>query len=274
MNIKYSFIGVGNIARAFLSAMSCLEGKLTCEPSDIFLFDKNQSQTFEYAKNGYNITESVSECIKYSDYVFLCVKPQNYREVLCEIKDSCTDLSGKTFVSVAAGISTEQISECLGGNAAVIRTMPNTPLTIGQGVCAVCRNDRVSSKAFERICRILSSKAELLILEETKMNAIIGITASSPAYVYRFIDSIYESARKQGLDDPKILEAICKVFIGSAMMILQSQSDLKDLIKAVRSPNGTTEKALEVFDSSHLEEIIDRAIIACNERADTLAQEM
>lgn len=274
MKIKYSFIGVGNIARAFLGAMNTLEGKLACDPSDIFLFDKNSSQTEEFKKSGYVITNSIFECINASDYVFLCVKPQNYREVLSEIKNSKIHLTGKTFVSVAAGISTKQICECIGTDVAVIRTMPNTPLTIGQGVCAACRNEMVSSKAFERVCRIISSKAELLILDESKMNAIIGITGSSPAYVYRFIDAISDSAIKQGLDDPKILSAICKVFIGSAMMVLESKKDIKDLISAVRSPNGTTEKALEIFDSLDIDSIIDKAIIACNERADTLGEEM
>jgi len=274
MAVKYSFIGVGNIARALLSAMKSLEGKLRCEHSDIFLYDKNPAQTSEFEKQGYNICESIDECIKNSDYVFLCVKPQNYREVLESIKEKHIDLSKKTVISVAAGISTSQICECAGSDFAVIRTMPNTPMTIGCGVCAICRNKFVETKNFERICRIISSKAELLVLDESQMNAIIGITSSSPAYVYKFIDAMCDAASSEGLDDPKILEAVCKVFIGSAKMVLSSDKDIKSLINAVKSPNGTTEKALKVFEDRDFENTVLEAVKACNRRADTLGEEM
>ena len=274
MSTKYSFIGVGNIAKAFISAMASLEGKLKAEHGDIYLYDKNSSQTDSFAKDGYNICGSIRECVQASDFIFLCVKPQNNREVLEEIKETAPDTDSKTFVSVAAGISTEQICKCLGRDCAVIRTMPNTPMTIGCGVCAVCRNDYVDTKKFERICRIFSAKAELLVLDESQMNAIIGITGSSPAYVYKFIDALYDSAISEGLDDPKMLEAICKVFIGSAQMVLSLDTDIKQLIKAVKSPNGTTEKALDVFEAEDFDGMVMRAVKACNKRADTLGDEM
>ena len=132
MSIEYSFIGVGNIARALLSAMSSLEGKLRSESSDIFLFDKNEEQTSLYKAQGYNVCQSLCECVERSDIIFLCVKPQNYREVLESIRGMKIDLSNKTFVSVAAGISTEKICKVIGSEVAVIRTMPNTPMTIGE----------------------------------------------------------------------------------------------------------------------------------------------
>ena len=273
MAYKYSFIGVGNIANAIISAMSSLKGNISISDSDIYLYDKNEAQTDRYADK-YNVLKSIDECITSADFIFLCVKPQNYREVLEHIKNSGIDLSRKTFVSVAAGISTEQICECIGSDVAVIRTMPNTPMTIGLGVCAICHNSYVEPKKFQNICRILSAKSELLVLDETKMNKIIGITSSSPAYVYKFIDALYDAALNEGLDDPKILECICKVFIGSAQMVLTSDLPTKDLIKAVRSPNGTTERALAVFDQHNFDEIVSDAVIECNKRADTLGEEM
>lgn len=274
MGLKFSFIGVGNIARAIISAMDSLEGKIKTSHSDIYLFDKNEAQTAPFSSDGYNICESIDGCITNADFIFLCVKPQNYREVLEYIKEKYLSLENKTFISVAAGISTSQICDCLGKNCAVIRTMPNTPMTIGMGVCAVCHNEFVEPKRFERICRILSAKAELLILDESKMNSIIGITGSSPAYVYKFIDAMYDAARSEGLDDPKMLEVICKVFIGSAQMVLKTNSDIKSLIKAVKSPNGTTERALNVFEQEDIDGTILRAVEECNKRADTLGEEM
>ena len=274
MTYKYSFIGVGNMARALISAITSLEGKLRCEPSDVFLYDKNESRTAEFNGLGYNIARTIDEAVENANFIFLCVKPQNYREVLEYIKISGISLEHKTLVSVAAGISTSQICDCLGLECAVIRTMPNTPMTIGLGVCAVCRNKKVETKDFERICRILSSKAELLMLDESQMNNIIGITSSSPAYVYKFIDSLLSAAKAQGLDSPKMLEIICKVMIGSAQMVLNSDKSVKDLISAVRSPNGTTERALAVFDAHGFEETVLDAVDACNRRADTLGEEM
>lgn len=274
MALKFSFIGVGNIARAIISAMDSLEGKIKTLHSDIFLYDKIEAQTAPFSSEGYNICENIDEAVTNADFVFLCVKPQNYREVLEYIKVKDISLEGKTFISVAAGISTSQICECIGKSCAVIRTMPNTPMTIGMGVCAVCHNEFVEPKRFERICRILSAKAELLILDESKMNSIIGITSSAPAYVYKFIDAINEAAKSEGFDDPKMLDVICKVFIGSAQMVLKANSDIKSLIKAVKSPNGTTERALNVFEQEDIDGTILRAIKECNERAATLGKEM
>lgn len=274
MSVKYSFIGVGNIAKAIISAMSSLEGKAKTANEDIYLFDRFEEQTRIYSNLGYNICSSINECLQNTDFIFLCVKPQNYREVLTYIKDNNISTDNKTFISVAAGISTTQICECIGRDCAVIRTMPNTPMTIGSGVCAICRNDLVSDKKYERICRILSAKAELITLNESQMNNIIGITSSSPAYVYKFIDALYEAAKIQGIDDAKTLEIICKVFIGSAQMVLSSDKNIKDLISAVRSPNGTTEKALAVFDERGFDSIVADAVDACNRRADTLGKEM
>ena len=274
MSIKYSFIGVGNISRAIISAMNSLEGKIKPSAADIYLFDKFPEKTNEFKEKGYNVVTSIEDCVINSDYIFLCVKPQNYREVLEYIRDSNLPLESKTFVSVAAGISTTQITECIGNSCAVIRTMPNTPMTIGYGVCAICHNEFVKPKNFERICRIFSAKAELLVLDESKMNKIIGITSSSPAYVYKFIDAIYDAAKKEGFDDPKMLDVICKVFIGSANMVLRTSTDIKSLISAVKSPNGTTEQALNVLENDNIDDTIYRAIVKCNERADTLGSEM
>ena len=274
MSVKYSFIGVGNISRAILSAMENIEGKIKPSFSDIYLYDKLSDKTLEFSQKGYVVTRSIDECIESADYVFLCVKPQNYREVLEYIRDSGISLSEKTFVSVAAGISTFQIFECRVGNYSVIRAMPNTPMTIGCGVCAICHNDYVNPKRFELICRILSSKAELVKLDENMMNKIIGITSSSPAYVYSFIDAINDAAKSEGFDDPRMLDIICKVFIGSAQMVLQSDKDIKSLINAVKSPNGTTERALNVLQSDRASDPIIKAVAECNKRADTLGQEM
>ena len=274
MAIKFSFIGVGNIARAILSAMDSLEGKVKASHNDIYLYDKLKEQTSAFADDGYNICDDIDGCIINADFIFLCVKPQNYREVLEYIKFKGLSLENKTFISVAAGISTSQICECIGSNVAIIRTMPNTPMTIGLGVCAVCHNNHVDPRKFERICRILSAKAELLVLDESKMNSIIGITSSAPAYVYKFIDALYDAAISEGLDDPKMLEIICKVFIGSAQMVLKTNTDLKSLIKAVKSPNGTTERALNVFEQENIDNIILRAVKECNMRADKLGEEM
>lgn len=274
MAVKYSFIGVGNITRAILSAMNSTEGKAKTSSSDVYLYDIIAKKTDEYKNTGYNVCSSIDECISNSDYVFLCVKPQNYREVLEYIKNTRIDIQSKTFISVAAGISTEAICKCLGKECAVIRTMPNTPMTIGEGVCAVCHNNHVDPKKFERICRVLSSKAELIILDESMMNKIIGITSSSPAYVYKFIDAIYDAAKAEGFDDPKMLDIVCRVVIGSAKMVLNTDTDIKDLISAVKSPNGTTERAMTVLESENLSDTILKAVRACNDRADTLGKEM
>jgi len=261
---RFSFIGAGNMAYAIIGGM----GK-----ADITVYDKNTEQYKKFSED-IKTAPSPEKAVESADFIVLAVKPQNFKEVLSEIRESGVSLEGKTFISIAAGVSTASVCEGLGREVPVIRTMPNTPLLIGKGVTALSRNSYVSDVDFKKIFDMFSSIGEAFELPESKMNAVIAATSSAPAYIYYIIDCIAKEAVAEGIDSPEILKMVCAMVKGSADMIISSGKTPSELIRMVTSPNGTTERAMKVLYEQGLDKTISEAMKACTERAEELSKEL
>ena len=211
---------------------------------------------------------SIKNAVEIADAVLLSVKPQNFPEVLAEIS-AVDSHSEKLYITIAAGITVESISKVLGTDR-IIRVLPNIPMTIGKGVSLVCTNDKVDTLAFAFVCDVFGASGTTVIIDETDMNRMIGVTSSSPAYVFKFIDCIYKGAIAQGLSTDGLIDTICDVFIGSAMLLKQSGESPEALISKVASKGGTTQKALDAMDEADISKIITDAMLACTARADEL----
>ena len=262
---KILFIGAGNMASAIVGGI--IKSNITSAQS-IYLFDKNENQynKFDSACKRVSI---LKEGFDSADYVFISVKPQNVKEIFAEI--SKFDYLNKTFISICAGITIESIEKSL-PNARVIRTMPNTPLLLGQGVTAVCKNAFVSDADFEFVKSIFSSSGYVTEIAEKDINSLTAITSSSPAYIYYFAKAMQEGAKSLGFNYEDTLKMICYTLIGSANMILTSEKSVDELITMVKSPNGTTEKALNVLYDRNMADIISEAMDACTRRAEELSK--
>lgn len=261
---RYSFIGAGNMAYAIIGGM---------KDADITVYDKLTSQ-YEKFNGKVKIAPSAPDAVKCADYIVLAVKPQNFKDVLSEIKESGVSLENKVFVSIAAGVKISSICKALGKDVAVIRTMPNTPLLIGKGVTALSKNELVSDEDFNEISSMFSSCGKVFELPESQMNAVIAATSSAPAYIYYIIDCIVKEAADQGLEPEKLKEAVCEMIKGSADMVLKSDKSPAELVKMVTSPKGTTERAMNVFYDGRLDEMISKAMKACTARAEELSDEL
>lgn len=262
-------LGVGNMASAIIGGI--LSSGLGTA-SELRLYDKMPEKLLPYEKKGAYIAASLTDAAASAEYILLSVKPQNLGDVLGEL--STIDLEGKTFISICAGVSTSIIEKKLGRPTPIVRVMPNTPLQIGLGVSALCKNSPVTDEAFDFAASIFESSGMVLKLEESAMNAIISVNGSSPAYFYYFIDAMCRSAKAQGLDCDGIVEAVCKTVIGSAEMLMRSGKSPEELIRAVTSPNGTTERAMKVFYAADTADTIDKAMRACTDRAAEMAAEL
>lgn len=259
---KLAFLGAGNMAFAIVKGLS---------GADITLYDKITSQ-YDKFDESVKRASSAAEAVKNADRVFLAVKPQNFPELLGELKESGIDLDSKVFVSIAAGISCESICRNLGKTVAVVRTMPNTPLMIGKGVTALSRNELVNDADFDEIVNTFALLGKTMILPEDKMNAVIAATSSAPAYVYHFIDAICKEAKNEGIDTPELLTAVCAMVSGSAEMLMSTDKSPEELIKMVTSPKGTTERAMNVLYEEGFADTVSRAMRACTERAEELSK--
>ncbi len=267
-----SSIGTGNMATAIIGGML----KSGTDPALITVYDKlaDKAETLASA-NGLRHASTLKMAVEASELILLAVKPQNFSVVLSEVRDLGASLDDKTFISIAAGISTTAIEKMLSRECAIVRVMPNTPLMVGKGASALSRNPRVSDEDFSLACSIFESAGMIMVIDESQMNTVICANGSSPAYFYYFIDSVVRSAMAQGLelDERQILEAVCQTVIGSAQMLLDSGKTAGELVKAVTSPKGTTERAMNVFYEEKVDEIIHRAMCACTIRAEEMSKE-
>ena len=273
MSGKIAFIGVGNMATATLVGITANSPDM----SDIVLFNRHAQKIEKYRSLGAHIALTLKEAVESADYVMLCVKPQSFPEILPQLSD-CQNVSEKVFISMAAGILSETISEAAGG-AAVIRVMPNTPMLIGKGVIAACRNDKVSDKDFDYVCNIFASSGSVIKIDESEMNRIICVTGSSPAYVFMMIKAMCEGAQEQrlcgngaSLSEKEITDAICDTIIGAAELMKSGTKTPDEQIATVASKGGTTERAIAELERFDFCKAIVSAMEKCTQRADELGK--
>ena len=262
---KILFIGAGNMASAIAGGM--IKSNIVLA-SGIYLYDKNKEQYGKFDPSCVG-TASLEEGFEYAKYVFLSIKPQNVKEVLTVI--SSLNYREKVFISICAGITIESIERQLPG-AKIIRTMPNTPLMLGMGVTAICKNSLVGDADFNFVKSIFSSSGYVSEIEEKDINCLTSVTSSSPAYVYLFAKALLEGAQSLNFNYDDTLKMICYTLIGSANMILSANKSVDELITMVKSPNGTTERALNVLENRNFLDIIAEAMAACTKRAEELSK--
>ena len=260
-------IGCGNMAKAILRGIRNV-GEANLSISRIAMYDIFPEQYSDLSDDVRYPADSIPAVAKDADIVLLSVKPQNYPDVLATLK-SVPNYSQKLYISIGAGISSQSVSDALDG-ALVVRVLPNVPMLIGMGVSIICRNDKIDANAFSFIQNLFASSGSVLLIDEKDMNPMIGVTSSSPAYVFRFIDAIYEGALAQGLPADGLLEAICDVVIGSATMLRNGTDTPSELISKVASKGGTTEQALLALDRADFKRALADAMLACTARADEL----
>lgn len=264
---RIGFIGTGNMAGAIIGGILKKE---IARPAGITVYDIRAEKTAPYAQRGLKAASSIGALSDASDVVFLSVKPQNYEEVLAELAKSVRP--SQIIVSIAAGISTSYIRSRLGSGAKVVRVMPNTPLLLGEGASALCRGEHVTEDEFDFVKDIFASGGVVEELPEDKMNAVIAVNGSSPAYVYLFAKAVIDEAAAEGIDAETAKRLISKTLVGSAKMLTSSGKTPDELITMVSSPGGTTLKALEALYEHGFEGAVADAMRRCTKRAEELGR--
>lgn len=264
-NKRTGFIGAGNMATAIINGILSNGAKAA---EDISVFDLDAAKLEIMAKKGIDTVSSCGELAAKSDIIVLAVKPQNYDEVLADIKDSVREST--VIVTIAAGISIEYVRKGIGKNCPAVRVMPNTPLLLGKGASALCRSENISDDDFEEVRKMFALSGDVAILPESQMNAVIAVNGSSPAYIYLFAKAMLDYAVSVGIDKDAAFSLICKTFEGSAEMLRSSGDSPDVLIEKVSSKGGTTIEALKVLRDRQVPEAIIDAMAACTRRAEEL----
>ena len=188
---KFGFIGMGNMGYAMLKGLLSVY-----TPSDIIFTCPDLEKCKRISQEtGVRYAESNAECANNAQYVVLAVKPQVYNVVLKNINNVIREDS--VVISIAPGISIDNIKSQLGINARVVRAMPNTPALVGEGMTGVAYDkENFSFEEREVIDSFFNSFGKVVYVSENQMNAIVCASGSSPAYVYMFIEALADSAVK------------------------------------------------------------------------------
>lgn len=264
---KIGFIGAGNMATAMINGILKNKAK---SAEELLVFDPDTEKVKLMEEKGIKGAKSGAELTAEADIIVLAVKPQNYDEVLSEIKTAVSE--EKVFVTIAAGISIEYVQKGLEKACPMVRVMPNTPLLLGKGATAVCRSENISDEDFEEVYKIFSLSGDVELLPESQMNTIIAVNGSSPAYIYLFAKSMVDYAVSVGIDAGTALKLVCKTFEGSAEMLRSSGDTPEKLIEKVSSKGGTTIEAMKVLNDREVPKAIFDAMAACTKRAEELGR--
>lgn len=267
MEKRIGFVGAGNMATAIINGVLRNKAKA---PEFLEIYDLDEQKCRIMYEKGICCSHSVKELAENCDIIILAVKPQNYEEVLSELK-GCVTLD-KVFVSIAAGISIDYIRRGLGLDCPMVRVMPNTPLLLGKGATAMCRSENISDEDFNEVYSLFALSGDVAVLPEDKMNAVIAVNGSSPAYVYLFAKAMRDYAVSVGIDERVAMNLICKTLEGSAEMLRSSGDTPDTLIQKVSSKGGTTIEALKVMNDNCMVSTIQQAMAACTRRAEELGR--
>lgn len=267
--MKISFIGAGNMASAIIESI-VRSGRFS--PGSIYVFDKISDKARRFEGLGAVFCSTLSDACEQGDVILLAVKPQDYDGLLCDIKNCCKDVSKKTFISIAAGISCEYITKSLKADVPVVRVMPNTPITLGLGATAISRNGFVNDKLYSKICSIFACCGVVCALDESLMNEVICVSGSSPVYVYMLAKIMIENAISSGISEKMAKELVLQTIRGSVEMMAKTGKSASELMDDVASPGGTTIEAIKTLEDGGFYELVTNAMNACTKRAEELSK--
>jgi pyrroline-5-carboxylate reductase len=215
-----------------------------------------------------------ADAVTGAQVVILAVKPQVMADVTASIS-SAVEESNAVVISVAAGVTIDTMQQRFGGNAAIVRCMPNTPALLGCGATGLYANDLTSSSQRELAQYILDAVGLTCWVEEEKqLDAITALSGSGPAYFFLFLEAMIDAACDLGLDKDTATKLACQTALGASRMALEDESDLVELRRRVTSPGGTTERAVASFEESALRDVVTNAMRAAADRAAEMAREM
>lgn len=260
--MKIAFIGAGNMAQAMIGGI--IRNGLV-EPQEIIATAATQ-KTIDKVSEQYDVAVTLhNEEAAKADIVVLAVKPMYYALVISEIKEVITP--GQLIVTIAAGKSLEWVSAAFGGERKIIRTMPNTPALVGEGITAVCPNENVLAQELDEVCRIFRGFGKAEVISESLMDAVIAVSGSSPAYIFMLIEAMADAAVAEGMPRAKAYQFASQSVLGSAKMVLETGKHPGELKDMVCSPAGTTIEAVRVLEEKGFRSSIMECMHACAEKS-------
>ena len=264
--MKLGFIGCGNMASAIMSGIIS-NGLIQADEiigADVFAPSKEKAKE----TLGIQIAESNIEVVQKADAFVLSIKPQFYAQVIAEIKDYVKE--NQIIITLAPGKTLKWLEEQFGKPVKVVRTMPNTPAMVQEGMTAACASTSVTTEELAYVCDILKAFGDVEVVPEKLMDAVVAVSGSSPAYVFMMIEAMADAAVAEGMPRNQAYKFAAKAVMGSAKMVLETGKHPGELKDMVCSPGGTTIEAVKVLEETGFKAALMQAMEVCAEKSRSL----
>lgn len=265
-----AFLGGGNMASAIISGMT-----QTKQSTQISVVDNHETQRDFLSKQlGVSAFENIGDIQDVPDFWVLAVKPQSMKTALNQLVPHLK--THQVIISIAAGLSISTLKIWLNGHEQIVRTMPNTPALVKQGVTGVYAPLSIISEAHKStIHQLFSSIGECIWLQnESEIDAITAISGSGPAYVFNMMEHLVNAAQNLGFSADTSKQLVLQTFKGAVTLAKQSNDDLATLRSKVTSKGGTTAAALDKFADLGLGNVILQGVQEAQKRAVSLSKEL
>lgn len=260
----FGFIGCGNMGG--ILATCCAE----IFHSNTLLCDHNADKVEKIASKTAAKQASVLEIAQSCRYIFLGVKPQALKELLLELKPILEKRTDRfVLVSMAAGVTLDTLQTYI-GHYPLIRIMPNTPASVGEGVVLYCQNDLVTEEDITRFTLCLAKAGTVTSIEESRIDAASALSGCGPAFVYTFIDALADGAVKCGLPRDQALSFAAMTVAGAGKAVLLSGMHPGVLKDAVCSPGGSTIAGISALEEKAFRGAVITAVEASYQRTKEL----
>jgi len=269
MTIELGILGAGNMAEAIARGV-IISGLL--QPTNILASDVSLARRDLFTQHlGIRAIDDNREVARQSRTILLSVKPQHMAQVLAGI-GPIFDPDGM-LISIAAGISSKFIETHLGGarNWRVIRTMPNTPMLVGEGMVALARGRHATEADAAWARKMFQAAADVIEVSEEKLDAVTAISGSGPAYFFYLVEQMIRAGTELGLTPEEARQLAIKTSVGAAKMLSTSSDSPEELRRKVTSPGGTTQAAITYLQGHDAAVIITEAIQAAAARSRELS---
>ncbi len=255
---KIGFIGMGNMGYAMLKGMLNVFDR-----TEIIFTAKTERTLAKISEEtGVEYVQSNAECANLAKYIILAVKPQYYDAVLKNIQYAVT--SESVIISLAPGITIDDIKRKLGADKRIVRAMPNTPALLGCGMTGISYNSReLTFEEKDILDKIFSSFGKYQVVDECLMNVVVCASGSSPAYVYMFIEALADSVVKYGMPRAQAYEFVAQTVSGAAQMVLETKEHPGVLKDNVCSPGGTTIAGVAALEENGFRNAVIKATEEC-----------
>ena len=259
--MKLGFIGTGNMASAIMGGII---GKKMISAEEIIgadLLELGREKVKE--QFGIQVKEKNQEVVEKAEVIILSVKPQFYEEVINQIKD-CVKKE-QIIITIAPGKTLAWLAEKFGKEVKIVRTMPNTPALVGEGMTAMCPNEYMEKEEIEYVKQLLESFGRVEVVPERLMDVVVSVSGSSPAYVFMMIEAMADAAVSGGMPRAQAYQFAAQAVYGSAKMVLETGKHPGELKDMVCSPAGTTIEAVRTLEEMGFRSSIIEAMKVCEE---------